>query len=78
MILAAGAGTRMRSTKPKMLHAIAGRPLIWHAVAAAASLAPHNLVAVLGHGREQIEEFLAAAADLPAVISAVQDLQLGT
>ncbi len=78
LILAAGAGTRMRSTKPKMLHTIAGKPLVWHAVAAAAGLAPHHLVAVLGHGREQIEEFLAVAADLPPVITAVQHQQLGT
>ncbi|MGI8418575.1 MAG: bifunctional UDP-N-acetylglucosamine diphosphorylase/glucosamine-1-phosphate N-acetyltransferase GlmU [Nakamurella sp.] len=78
LILAAGAGTRMRSTRPKMLHAIAGKPLVWHAVAAAAGLAPDTLVAVLGHGREQVEEFLAAAADLPTVITAVQDQQLGT
>lgn len=78
IILAAGAGTRMRSTKPKMLHAIAGRPLVWHAVAAAAGLLPQQLVAVLGHEREQIEEFLAGATDLPDVITAVQDEQPGT
>lgn len=78
LVLAAGAGTRMRSTLPKVMHAMAGKPLIWHAVMAAAGLAPDRLVAVLGHGREQVEEFLESAVDLPPVTTAGQDQQLGT
>lgn len=78
IVLAAGAGTRMRSNLPKVMHPIAGRPLVWHALAAAAGLAPTQLVAVLGHGRDQVSEFLAGADDLPAVITTVQEQQLGT
>ncbi|WP_051266585.1 bifunctional UDP-N-acetylglucosamine diphosphorylase/glucosamine-1-phosphate N-acetyltransferase GlmU [Nakamurella lactea] len=78
IVLAAGAGTRMRSSLPKVLHPIAGKPLIWHAAAAAGALSPQHLVAVLGHGRDRVQEFLAAAGDLPPVTIAVQDEQLGT
>ena len=77
-MLAAGAGTRMRSTRPKVLHPIAGKPLLWHALSALAALSPEHLVAVIGNGREQVREFLAGAQDLPAVRTAVQDRQLGT
>ncbi len=78
IVLAAGAGTRMRSTTPKVLHRIAGKPLLWHAVSALAALSPEHLVAVLGNGRVEVEEFLAGADDLPAVVTAIQDRQLGT
>lgn len=78
VVLAAGSGSRMRSTLPKVLHPIAGRPLVWHALAAAAALHPAHLVAVLGHGREQVTEFLAGTGDLPEVITAVQEQQRGT
>lgn len=78
IVLAAGAGTRMRSELPKVLHPIAGKPLLWHALAAAAALTPTELVAVLGHGRDRVQDFLAAATDLPAVTTAVQGEQLGT
>ncbi len=78
IVLAAGAGTRMRSRRPKVLHELAGRPLVWHALSAAAGLAPDRLVAVLGHGREQVMQFLAGASDLPPVVVAVQEEQLGT
>ncbi len=78
IVLAAGAGTRMRSARPKVLHSIAGKPLLWHAVSALAALSPEHLVAVIGHGRVQVEEFLAGADDLPTVVTAIQDRQLGT
>ncbi len=78
IILAAGAGTRMRSSRPKVLHPLAGRPLLWHAIRAAAAAAPQHLIAVIGHGRDAVEEYLAGATDLPTVTRAVQDRQLGT
>lgn len=80
LVLAAGAGTRMRSALPKVLHPIAGRPLIWHALRSAGGLSPRHLVAVIGHGREQVESYLSGApdlADLP-ITTAVQAEQLGT
>lgn len=78
IVLAAGAGTRMRSSLPKVLHPMAGRPLVWHALRAAAGLSPQHLVAVLGNGREQVADYLQHATDLPPVIPALQEQQLGT
>lgn len=78
VVLAAGAGTRMRSRLPKVMHPVAGRPMVWHALRAAAGLSPARLVAVLGHGREQVEQFLAGSTDLPPVTVAVQHEQRGT
>jgi len=78
IVLAAGAGTRMKSGRPKVLHELAGKPMLWHALHSAAGLAPSQLIAVLGHGRDQVGRFLADSADLPPVVIAVQDQQLGT
>ncbi len=76
VVLAAGEGTRMKSAVPKVLHEVGGRTLIGHAVAAAEALEPEHLVVVVGHGRDQVTEHLAAVA--PRVTTAVQDRQLGT
>lgn len=80
VVLAAGQGTRMRSALPKVLHTIAGRTLLAHAVHAVAELDPAQLVAVIGHGRELVEAELAAVAERLGrpVLAAVQDKQLGT
>jgi bifunctional UDP-N-acetylglucosamine pyrophosphorylase/glucosamine-1-phosphate N-acetyltransferase len=80
IILAAGEGTRMRSATPKVLHRVAGRSLIEHAVRAAAGLSPDHLAVVVGHGREAVGEHLAGLPDgLAGAISlAVQDTQNGT
>ena len=76
IVLAAGEGTRMKSSTPKVLHEIGGRALIDHAVKAAEALAPERLVVVVGHGRDRVDEHVRAA--FPQVSTAVQDLQLGT
>ena len=76
VVLAAGEGTRMKSSVPKVMHELAGRTLIGHAVAAAEALQPAHLVVVVGHGRDQVAEHLASTA--PAATIAVQDRQLGT
>jgi bifunctional UDP-N-acetylglucosamine pyrophosphorylase/glucosamine-1-phosphate N-acetyltransferase len=80
IVLAAGGGTRMRSAVPKVLHRLAGRTLLGHAVHAAAALAPEHLVVVVGHGRDQVVEHLAElAAEIGRpVLPAVQDQQHGT
>ena len=78
IVLAAGQGTRMKSSRPKVLHELAGKPMLWHALNAAAGLSPGQLVAVLGHGRAEVGEFLKGAADLPKVLTAIQDQQRGT
>ncbi|WP_101674270.1 bifunctional UDP-N-acetylglucosamine diphosphorylase/glucosamine-1-phosphate N-acetyltransferase GlmU [Alloalcanivorax mobilis] len=56
VILAAGKGTRMKSELPKVLHPIAGRPMVQHVVEAAAALEPANTVIVYGHGGERVRE----------------------
>ena len=71
--LAAGKGTRMNSNLHKVLHPIAGRPMLEHLLASAAELNPARSVVVAGHGREQLEAQLGTRA-----IIAVQDPQHGT
>ena len=80
LILAAGEGTRMRSAVPKVLHPIGGRSLLGHAVHAVAELDPEQLVVVLGHGGEQVQEAVTALGDELArpVTVAVQEQRLGT
>ncbi len=74
VILAAGKGTRMKSDLHKVLHPIAGRPMLGHLMAGVAELSPEAQVIVVGSGREQVEDF--AAAHQASV--AVQEPQLGT
>lgn len=80
VVLAAGEGTRMRSATPKVLHRVAGRTLVEHAVRAVAGIAPDHLVVVVGHGRELVAKHLAeVATDLGRpVAAAVQEEQHGT
>ena len=73
IVLAAGKGTRMKSDMHKVLHPIAGRPMLEHLLASAQELAPQRQVVVAGHGREQLEQALGARATI-----AVQEPQLGT
>jgi bifunctional UDP-N-acetylglucosamine pyrophosphorylase / glucosamine-1-phosphate N-acetyltransferase len=54
IVLAAGEGTRMKSATPKVLHAIGGRTLLGHAVAAARGVDPEHLVIVVRHGRDLV------------------------
>ena len=76
VVMAAGAGTRMKSAIPKVLHRLAGRSMISFAVDAASALEPEHLVVVVGHGREQVEAHLAEVA--PQVKTALQERPLGT
>ncbi|MGW0038782.1 bifunctional UDP-N-acetylglucosamine diphosphorylase/glucosamine-1-phosphate N-acetyltransferase GlmU [Gordonia sp. NPDC003376] len=80
IVLAAGAGTRMKSKTPKILHALAGRTLVAHALHGAAELDPAHLIAVVGHERERVSaEVQAVATRLGRPVTlAVQDRPLGT
>ncbi len=66
----------MKSTTPKVLHAICGRSLVGHVVAASRELAPEHLVVIVGHAREKVSAHLAEID--PAVRTAVQYEQNGT
>lgn len=74
IVLAAGKGTRMRSDRHKVLHPIAGRPMLLHLLASVAQLGPAKTVVVVGAGREQVEAAVAAHG----VSVAHQAEQLGT
>ena len=74
IILAAGKGTRMKSDRHKVLHPIAGRPMLGHLLAEVDTLAPAARVVVVGSGRKQVEAHVAPLG----VCVAVQDPQLGT
>lgn len=56
VILAAGQGSRMKSTLPKVLHPLAGKPLLQHVLNSAKRLSPKNLIVVYGHGGEQVKD----------------------
>ncbi len=75
VVLAAGQGTRMKSDVHKVLHPVAGRPMLLHLLASAATLDPERVVVVVGARREQVAAALAAQRN---VIVAYQDEQLGT
>ena len=74
IILAAGKGTRMRSAIPKVLHKLAGKPLLEHVVATARKLSPTKIHVVVGHGSEQVS----AAVSGDDVTCHKQQNQLGT
>lgn len=73
IILAAGKGTRMKSDLHKVLHPIAGRPMIEHLLQSVEALGAERIVVVVGDRREQLETALAGRAEF-----AVQEPQLGT
>ena len=73
IILAAGEGTRMRSKTPKVLHPLAGKPMVWYALKAVAGLVDLPPVLVVGHKADEVK---AAVGDAAAY--ALQSEQLGT
>lgn len=76
VVLAAGEGTRMRSAVPKVLHTLAGRSMLGHAVTTARALEPERVVVVVRHGREAVVEHLAQID--PEALVADQDEIPGT
>lgn len=70
IVLAAGAGTRMKSTRPKVLMPLAGRPLLGHVLATARKLQPAAIHVVYGHGGDQVQAAFAGQSDLQWVLQA--------
>src|SRR5690349_183435 len=75
IVLAAGQGKRMRSDLPKVLHPLAGRPLLAHVLDTARSLGARRIFVVHGHGAEKVRAAFAGQKDLEWVLQAEQ---LGT
>lgn len=73
ILLAAGQGTRMKTAIPKVLHPLAGKPLLWHVLRAVGQVSPEPAVVVVGHGAAQVETFVGASARCVR-----QEPQLGT
>jgi len=76
IILAAGQGTRMKSDLPKVLHQIAGAPLLVHAMKSGAGFAPERTIVVAGHGAEQVAAAARSFDDTAEVV--LQEQQNGT
>ncbi len=74
IVLAAGKGTRMKSNRPKVLHEVAGLPMLSYPVAALKGLKAKKIVIVIGHGAQSVKD----ALEETGVSFAVQDEQLGT
>ncbi len=76
IVLAAGQGTRMKSSRPKVLHSLAGRSLIGHVLATASELAPVHVIAVVRHERDAV---VATITELmPSIVIVDQDDVPGT
>lgn len=80
IVLAAGAGTRMKSDRQKTLHEIGGRSLLSHSLHAAAGVKPDYLVTVVGHQRDQVAPAVDSIAEQldVEILQAVQEQQNGT
>ncbi|MDR1163538.1 MAG: bifunctional UDP-N-acetylglucosamine diphosphorylase/glucosamine-1-phosphate N-acetyltransferase GlmU [Candidatus Accumulibacter sp.] len=74
VILAAGQGKRMNSPLPKLLHPLAGKPLVSYAIRAAKSLSPRSVCVVYGHGGDAVRR----AVDAPDLSWVLQETQSGT
>ena len=78
IVLAAGQGTRMKSATPKVLHTVGGRTMVEHALRAGEGITPDYLVAVIGHGRDQVQQVLDGLDFSTPVSLVVQTEQKGT
>ena len=78
VILAAGAGKRLKSATPKVLHPICGRPALWHVLRNAAAARPTKIVVVVGHGADAVRAAVSSWGIKPAPVFVEQPHQLGT
>ncbi len=73
ILLAAGLGTRMKSNLPKVLHPVAGKPMLWYALRAVQRASTEKPVVIVGHGAQQVSELVGHSAHC-----VLQEPQLGT
>jgi len=74
IILAAGQGKRMKSAKAKVLHSLAGKPMLFYPVNAAREIGSHKIIVVVGYQREEVKKTFGD----PDIMYAIQNRQLGT
>jgi len=74
IILAAGQGTRMKSARPKVIHPVAGRPMLQHVVDTSLLLKPEQVIVVVGHQSEQVRKLV----NCEGLVFVEQAQQLGT
>jgi bifunctional UDP-N-acetylglucosamine pyrophosphorylase/glucosamine-1-phosphate N-acetyltransferase len=75
VVLAAGEGKRFKSSLPKPLHPLAGRPLVWHVLAAAAPLAADRTVLVVGRGADEVRRAVDGFGLGPVAFAVQQELR---
>lgn len=73
ILLAAGQGTRMKSSLPKVLHPVVGKPMLWHALRTIQQSTTEKPVVVVGHGADEVKAWLGESAQ-----TVLQEPQLGT
>jgi len=78
VILAAGKGKRLKSSTPKVLHPICGKPALWHVLNAARAARPTKIVVVVGHGGDAVRNAVKSWGITPAPVFVEQTEQLGT
>jgi bifunctional UDP-N-acetylglucosamine pyrophosphorylase/glucosamine-1-phosphate N-acetyltransferase len=78
VVLAAGKGKRLKSSIPKVLHPLCGRPLLWHAVQNALAARPDRIVFVVSNGAEQVREAVGSWGLKVPVVFVDQGQPLGT
>lgn len=78
LLLAAGLGTRMKSTLPKVMHPVAGRPMVGHVLDRAFEAGADAVTVVTGHGRDQVEAWITGAFPDHAIAFRRQERMLGT
>ena len=78
VIMAAGKGTRMKSSRPKVLHKLAGRPMLSHVIASTSGLNASQQVVITGHGAEMVEAAMTAEFAQAPLQFVRQEPQLGT
>ncbi len=76
IILAAGKGTRMKSSQPKVLHQIFGKPMIYYILKTCLRLRPKNIFTVIGYKSELVKSYI--EKNFPDIITILQEEQLGT
>ncbi len=78
IILAAGQGTRMRSSLPKVLHTVGGKPMLLHVIEACRSVDSSNIVIVYGHGGDMVQQTISTMTTVDDLSWAEQKEQKGT